>query len=267
MEPLQGTTILLHTEQGFGDTLQFCRYAKEVAALGARVVLEVQPALLGLLQELEGVSQLVGRGQPLPPFGYHCPLMSLPLAFNTRLHSIPPVAAGLRGAKAVTGRIAAWDARLGVKTRPRVGLSWSGSPTHKNDHNRSLALGDLLAALPQGVQYVSLQKELREADAKTLAARPDLLHVGDELHDFTDTAALCGLMDRVISVDTSVAHLAGSLGCKTWVLLPFNPDWRWMLERSDTPWYPDVVLYRQETFGNWSGVLKTLGEDLARALS
>ncbi|MDP2816829.1 MAG: tetratricopeptide repeat protein [Polaromonas sp.] len=266
-EPLEGKTILLHAEQGLGDTLQFKRYAKEVAGLGARVILEVQPALLGLLRELEGVTELVGRGHPLPPFDCHCALMSLPLAFKTRLHSIPPAAAGLSGAKAVAGRTGAWEVRLGVKTRPRVGLAWSGSPTHKNDHNRSVALSDLLAALPQGVQYVSLQKEVREADAATLAAHPDILHLGDELQDFTDTAALCGLMDLVISVDTSVAHLAGTLGCETWVLLPFNPDWRWMLERTDTPWYPDVVLYRQELSGNWEAVLKTVGEDLASALS
>ncbi|MDO9360343.1 MAG: tetratricopeptide repeat protein [Polaromonas sp.] len=266
-EPLEGKTILLHTEQGLGDTLQFSRYVREVAALGARVILEVQPALVGLLQELEGASAVLGRGHPLPSFDCHCALMSLPLAFKTLPHTIPPPAAGFSAAKTVTGRTAAWQARLGAKAGPCVGLVWSGSPTHKNDSNRSIPLSELLAALPPGVQYVSLQKDVRDADAKTLAAHPGVLHVGDELKDFTDTAALCGLMDLVISVDTSVAHLSATLGRETWVLLPFNPDWRWMLERSDTPWYPDAVLYRQESFGNWQTVLKAVGDDLAGALA
>jgi hypothetical protein len=141
---------------------------------------------------------------------------------------------------------------------------WSGSATHKNDRNRSLSLADILVHLPSGLHYVSLQKEVRDADRQTLASRPDITHFGDELQDFTDTAALCQLVDVVLTVDTSVAHLAATLGRPVWVLLPFHPDWRWMLGRADSPWYPSAKLYRQQAPGGWETVLGQAGQDLAR---
>ncbi len=259
-ESLQGKTILLHAEQGLGDTLQFCRYAPCVSALGARVVLEVQPSLAGLMRGLTGVTEWVLAGEPLPAFDFHCPLLSLPLAMQTRLDTIPHSAAGYL--KVSGDRLAPWAARLGPKTRPRVGLVWSGSTWHRNDHNRSIPLAGLIGHLPDDLDYFCLQKEVRAADEAALASHPQLRSVRRDLVDFGDTAALCELMDVVISVDTSVAHLAGALGRPVWIALPFNPDWRWMLERSDSPWYPSATLYRQTCAGQWEDVLAKLGRDL-----
>ncbi len=258
-EPLHGKTILLHAEQGFGDTLQFCRYARLVSELGARVVLEVQAPLASLLGRLEGVAQLVKRGEPLPAFDCHCPLLSLPLAFNTGFDNLPGEA---RYLAPLPDKLAQWTARLGVASKPRVGLVWSGSTTHKNDRNRSVLLSEWLKFLPEGLQYTSLQKETRAADQETLALNPHIVRLDDEIKDFSDTAALCELMDVVVSVDTSVAHLAGALGKPVWMALPLNPDWRWLLERSDSPWYPSATLYRQETAGDWDGVLGRIATEL-----
>jgi tetratricopeptide (TPR) repeat protein len=258
-EGISGQTLLLHAEQGLGDTLQFCRYAKRVAALGAKVVLEVQGPLVGLLQGLEGTTQVIGRGDPLPPFDRHCPLLSLPLAFQTTLETIP---AEVRYLRADASKVSAWRGRLGGGGQPRVGLVWSGNPRHKNDRHRSIALHEFVAHLPEGIEYVSLQRDVRAADRETLAAHPEILDVGGELADFTDTAALCECLDLVISVDTSVAHLSAGLGRPTWILLPFNADWRWLLERRDSPWYPTVQLYRQTSRNEWNTVLTALAAAL-----
>jgi tetratricopeptide (TPR) repeat protein len=259
-EPLQGKTILLHAEQGFGDTLQFCRYAKVIGALGARVLVEVQPELLGLLEGLDGAAQVLAKGQPLPDFDCHCPLLSLPLALGTTLANLP---SGKPYLSAPAHKVVQWTQRLGQKTRPRVGLVWSGNAAHKNDRNRSLALAELVAHLPQTFDYISLQKEFRPDDRHTLEQHPHILRLDQEIGDFTDTAALCALMDVVISVDTSVAHLAGALGRPVWMALPLNPDWRWLLERSDSPWYPSVTLYRQQAAGDWEGVFRRIAAALA----
>jgi tetratricopeptide (TPR) repeat protein len=259
-EPLTGKTILLYSEQGFGDAIQFCRYARLVAERGARVILEVQAPLTRLFRDLDGVDSVIARGDPLPPFDYHCPLLSLPLAFNTRIKTVPARERYIRSNPDICAR---WAERLGKADRPRVGLVWSGSATHHNDYNRSLELATLLQDLPDHCQYVSLQKELRARDAETLQAHPQVLHFGDELNDFADTAALCEHMDLIISVDTSVAHLAGALGKQTWVLLPFSPDWRWLLGRGDSPWYPTMTLYRQTAIGDWQTICKQLGRDLS----
>ena len=258
-ESLGGKTILLHSEQGLGDTIQFCRYARLVAALGARVVMELPEPLLDLLKDLAGVSEFIAKGSALPAFDYHCPLLSLPLAFKTDLGTVPTLP---RYLGADGERIAKWRARLGERTKPRIGLVWSGNIDHKDDHNRSMSLTDLLKHLPARYQYVSLQREVREADQALLAARSDILHFGDELKDFADTAALCEQMDLIISVDTSVAHLAGALGKPVWILLPFRPDWRWLLERTDSPWYPSARLFRQEKMGDWDGVMKSVKAEL-----
>jgi tetratricopeptide (TPR) repeat protein len=258
-ESLRGKTILLHCEQGLGDTIQFCRYLPQVAALGATVILEAPKPLWGLLHGLQGLAHLVERGQTAPTFDYHCPLLSLPHAFNTDERSIPRQHSYL---SADGAQRAKWSQRLGAKTQPRVGLVWSGSSTHKNDHNRSLALASLMAALPTGLRYISLQQAIRPADQVVLDSCPWMEHFGAELVDFTDTAALCDLMDVVISVDTSVAHLAAALGKPTWILLPYAGDWRWMLDRSDSPWYPSAKLYRQKTPGEWGEILQRVGSDL-----
>ena len=260
-ESLAGKTILLHSEQGLGDTIQFCRYARMVAGLGAIVIMEIPASLLGLFHGLAGVARFITAGSPLPEFDYHCPLPSLPLAFRTTVDSIPGGDAYL-SSDAV--KAALWADRLGEKKRPRVGIAWSGSTGHKNDHNRSFLLSQLVPYLPEGLEYVSLQKELRDSDAATLRTYPALRHFGEELHDFSETAALCEQMDLIVSVDTSVAHLSGALGKPAWIILPYSPDWRWLLGRDDSPWYPSVKLYRQERPGDWVGGLNKLREDLAK---
>jgi len=262
-KPLAGKSVLLYSEQGLGDTLQFCRYAKLVADLGASVILEVQPPLIKLLDSIAGVSVLVSKGELLPRFDYQCPLMSLPLAFKTDLGDIPSTHSYLSSDPAKTAR---WSAKLGNKTKPRIGLVWSGSSTHHNDHNRSMLLADLMRQLPLGYEYVSLQKDIRDTDRSELDGRENLLHFEHDLNDFADTAALCSLMDLVVSVDTSVAHLSGALGKPTWVLLPYTPDWRWMLGRNDSPWYPTLALYRQVVAGNWDDVLNRVATDLSNRL-
>jgi tetratricopeptide (TPR) repeat protein len=259
-ESIAGKTILLHSEQGLGDTLQFCRYANEVAALGASVILEVQKPLISLLGSLNGVTTLLPKMSVLPPFDLHCPLMSLPLARQARIDNIPSAAGYL---KADTGKVSEWKTRLGSKTRPRIGLVWSGNPLHKNDQNRSIPLADFIKLLSDDFEFVCLQKEVKPADQETLAAHPEIRRFGAELNDFSDTAALCELLDLVISVDTSVAHLAGALGRPVWILLPFNPDWRWLLERQDSPWYASVRLYRGDRLAGWSELMTRVRADLA----
>ncbi|NLC24389.1 MAG: glycosyltransferase family 9 protein [Oxalobacter sp.] len=186
-------------------------------------------------------------------------MMSLPLALKTTLETIPGETPYLY---ADPEKTAFWEARLGRKTRPRIGLVWSGNPAYNNDHQRSILLTQLLPYLPDNCDYISLQKEVSDIDRIIFAAMPEWKHYEDELNDFSDTAALCSLMDVVISVDTAVAHMSGALGKPTWIMLPFYPDWRWQLERRDSPWYPDVRLYRQGEPGNWSDVFEAVRGDL-----
>lgn len=258
-ESLAGKTMLLHSEQGLGDTIQFCRYVKLVADLGARVILEIQKPLAKLFANLDGVAMLVTKGSVLPPFQFHCPLMSLPLAFRTRLDTIPAPGGYL---KADAGKIKIWRARLGTRTKPRVGLVWSGNPVQKNNHNRSIPLAALTGLLDSQFEYVSLQKDVKEADREILAAHPEIRCF--ELDDLSDTAALCVLLDLVISVDTSVAHLTGALGRPVWIPLGFNADWRYLLERVDSPWYASARLYREDRFKGWNEVIARIHADLMR---
>jgi tetratricopeptide (TPR) repeat protein len=246
---IAGKTILLHAEQGFGDTIQFCRYVPMVAERGARVIVEVQEPLKRLMSGLSGTTQLVARGEPLPDFDIHCPLFSLPLAFGTRLETIPSAVPYLRASPQA---VADWGARLGPKHRPRIGLAWSGRPIPRD---RSIPLGSLLPFLDVNATFVSLQKEVTLEDAKILNERSDLLHFGDALKDFADTAALIANLDLVISIDTSVANLAGALAAPLWVMLLFTPDWRWLLDRDDNPWYPTARLFRQDDTHTWDSVI------------
>ena len=259
--PLAGKTILLHNDEGFGDAIQFARYVPMVAALGARVILEVNEALRALLSEVPGVSQCLAKSTAgLPDFDFHCPLASLPLAFRTRVETIPSAESYLPAP--TDARRQPWESRLGPRDRPRVGLVWSGNPDHKNDRNRSLALSALSPILDLDVTFVSLQKNVRPEDKVTLREIGSVRDIEEHLLDFTDTAALVSCVDLVISVDTSVAHLAGALGCPVWILLPYSPEWRWLLDRDDSPWYPSARLFRQTETRQWPGVLARVRAEL-----
>ncbi|HEY6452662.1 MAG TPA: tetratricopeptide repeat protein [Steroidobacteraceae bacterium] len=256
-----GKRLLLYGEGGLGDTLQFCRYAASAAGRGATVLLEVQAPLIGVLGNLAGLAELIERGGRLPAFDYQCPLMSLPLAFGTTLDTIPAAPNYLRADEAT---VAQWRALLGEHHRPRIGLVWSGNPNNAIDHRRSIPLGDWVAHLPPDFDYFCLQKDVRAADRAVLDSHPSILSLADDSLDFVNTAALCECMDVVISVDTSIAHLSAALGRRTWLLLPFIPDWRWMRDRDDSPWYPSMTLYRQQHAGRWHEVFARVAADLHR---
>ncbi len=259
--PLEGRTILVHAEQGLGDTIQFARYVPGLARLGAKVVLEVQPELRPLLAGLEGAHAVVARGEKLPPCDLHCPIASLPLAMKTEAGTIPAAIPYLRAGEE---RLARWRGRLEGVSRPRVALAWSGRAAHANDRNRSIALAELAPILSvAGAGFVSVQRDLREADAARLAAAPQVADLGPELGDFADTAAVLALCDLTICVDTSVAHLAGAMGRPLWVLLPFQPDWRWTLDAPRSPWYPAAELFRQPAPGDWAPAIARVREKLA----
>jgi tetratricopeptide (TPR) repeat protein len=271
-EALAGKSILVHCEQGLGDTLQFCRYIRPLADLGARVIFQVQEPLIGLMQRLEGVFEIIRADAPAPACDYHCPLMSLPLALRTTLDTIPATFPYL---KADPVRTASWQRQLGERRRPRVGLVWSGGFRKDQPElwavnaRRNIPLAKLLEIFRPDVQFYSLQKgepaqselrQLREAgDPATAIADHTAL-----LNDFEDTAALVEQLDLVICVDTSTAHLAGALGKPVWILHRFDGCWRWLLDRSDSPWYPSARLYRQRSPGGWDQVLERVKADLTQ---
>lgn len=259
--PLAHKTILLHAEQGLGDTIQFARYAPLLARRGARVVLEVQPELKLLLNKLDGVAACHARGEPLPPYDLHCPLGSLPLALKTDAASIP---AQIPYLHADEERFAKWRPTLTSLRGKRVAFAWAGHARHANDRNRSMDLESLtpLFALA-GLSFVSIQRELRAHDAEVLARYPEVHHLGAELTDMADTAAVVTLADLTLVVDTSVAHLAGALCRPLWVMLSFAPDWRWTLTDKSSPWYPQARLFRQPAIGDWASVIATLRDALA----
>jgi tetratricopeptide (TPR) repeat protein len=252
-QEIAGKTVLLHSADGFGDAIQFCRYAPLVAARGARVILEVLWPQQELMCTLAGVTQVVAQGYPLPDFDLQCPLLSLPRAFGTALATIPAEVPYLHAAASAVEH---WNARLGPRHRPRIGIAWSGNPTHHNDHNRSIGLRGFLPLLA-GVDatFISVHREVRDADAALLQERSEILHFGKELKNYAETAALIANLDLVVCVDTSVAHLAGALAKPVWILLPDMPDWRWLLDRDDNPWYPTARLFRQDATRTWDGVV------------
>jgi len=258
-EEIAGKTILLHCERGLGDTLQFCRFTKTVRDLGATVLLQVQEPLVELFSQVAGASEVLADSRAPPPFDVHCPLLSLPLALKIELATIP---AG-KYLSAPPARIASAQAKLGKSTKPRIGLVWRGDPDNPDDRRRSLTLAQLLSYLPGGFQYLSLQRELTESEQRAVAAHPVDFISWQDLN-FVETAALCECLDLVISVDTSIAHVSAALGRKTWILLPFNPDCRWLLDRNDSPWYGSATLYRQAGSGDWRGVLTRAAADLDR---
>ena len=265
-DPIEGKTILLHADEGLGDVIHFARYVPMVAALGARVILEVPGAIHTLLSGMSGVSQGLPRGFPMiPAFDVHCPLSSLPLAFRTRLETIPAPVAYLPAVP--QARREEWQSRLGSHDRFRVGLVWSGNRDHKNDHNRSMALQALSPMLDLDATFVSLQKEPRDQDMVFLREHAEILDVSEHLMDFVATAALVSCLDLVITVDTSIAHLAGALGRPVWIMLPFTPDYRWLLGRDDSPWYPTARLFRQTETRDYAPVIDRIRAELQNLIA
>jgi tetratricopeptide (TPR) repeat protein len=277
-ENIQNKTILLHAEQGLGDTIQFCRYAKLVKKLGAIVLLVAPKPLLDLLRGLDGVDQLIESGQPLPAFDYHCPLMSLPLAFKTDLYSVPESPAF----KINRQKINYWKNKLGIESnidkKPRIGLVWNGGfrPNQPEvwgvNQRRNLPLDHLKILKNTGFEFVSLQKgEPAESEFRCKISEgwdgPDIKDYVAELQNFSDTAALVLNLDLVIAVDTSTAHLAASLGKTVWLLNRFDTCWRWLLDTEDSPWYPSMKIYRQPTHGDWEGVMQAVRQDLFKYLN
>lgn len=252
-EDIAGRTILLYAEQGLGDTLQFVRYVPLVAARGARVLLEVQRPLVTVLSGLPGVERVIARGDPLPDFDLECPLMSLPRAFGTRLDDVPATVPYLHPDPARTAR---WRDRMAREGEGlRVGLVWAGNPRFPGDRLRSPRLEGLRAVLDvPGVRLFGLQKGPGREDLERVALPASFTDLGREVADFADTAAIMANLDLVISSCTGPAHLAGALGVPLWVVLPFSPDWRWLLNRDDSPWYPTARLFRQDRVGHWTGV-------------
>jgi tetratricopeptide (TPR) repeat protein len=258
--PLKDKTILLLAEQGLGDTIHFMRYVPLVAALGARVVLGVQAPLKAMAATVPGAALVAGEGEPLPPVDCHCPLMSLPLAFKTDLGTVP---ANIPYLQAPIDRLNTWRGRMPANGRLRVGLCWAGSAAHLNDRNRSIALERFATLLTvPGLDFVSVQKEAGEAERALLRAS-GVVQLGPDCTDFTDTAAVLSMLDLLVSVDTSVAHLAGAMGKAVALLLPFAPDFRWLLDRTDSPWYPTMRLYRQPAIGDWETPLQRLRQELS----
>jgi tetratricopeptide (TPR) repeat protein len=264
-EAFAGRTLLLFAEQGIGDALHFVRYLPMVAARGGEILLSVQDTLVPLLRQLDGVT-VIPRSAPLPRFDLQASLMDLPHLFGTTLASIPAEIPYLR---ADPEKVATWQRALGDVTPLKVGIAWAGSSIHKGDRYRTLAAEAVLPHLVMpGVQLYSLQKEPRAADLPVIAGLGSaMIDLAPELNDFADTAAAIAALDLVISVDTSVVHLAGAIGRPAWVLLPYAQDWRWLRDRDDSPWYPSLRLFRQEKPQAWDGVLARVAtalEQLAR---
>jgi len=257
-EAIGGKTVLLHAEQGFGDTIQFVRYAPLVAAQGATVVLECQPQLKSLLHGADGVAHVIAAGETLPPFDLHCPLLSLPLAFKTELETVPSAVPYIRPP---AERIAKWRDRLPSNGRLRVGICWAGSSAHLNDRNRSMPLDRFAKVFVAGADFISLQKETRAEEGAILSAH-NVAQPAAQFADFADTAAVVATLDLVISVDTSVAHLAGAMGKPVALLLPFSPDFRWLLDRTDSPWYPTMRLFRQPALCAWDDIIGRVRDGL-----
>jgi hypothetical protein len=268
-EPLEGKVLLVHAEQGLGDVIQFCRYLPMLVARGATVVFEVMPSLEALLRSLPAAIRIIGRGEPTPPIDYYCPLLSLPLAFKTQLDSIPAEVPYLA---AEPDRVVRWAGRLRALSGLRVGIAWQGNLVVEKliwARGRSIPLAALepLAQWPD-VSLVSLQKGAATEQMRNVSFADRILDLSAELDPgadaFLDTAAVMASLDLVITSDTSIAHLAGALGRPVWTALPLSPEWRWLTERADSPWYPTMRVFRQTTDGDWRAVMAAMAEALRR---
>ena len=263
----EGATLLVHAEQGYGDTIQFVRYIPELLSrlsgrtsrLGLNLVLEIQPELKPLYADMPGV-RVIGRGEPSPRFDFHCPLLEVYRCVLGRRRTIPPAFPGMTPP---VERMARWRDRIPGRDRRTIGIAWSGNPKLLRDRQRSIALDRLAPMLDgTGLSVVTLNPGLTEEEEKQLAPL-GIVHLAKQFTDFADTAAVIAQLDLVISVDTAVAHLAGALGKPVWILLPFVPDWRWMLDREDSPWYPTARLFRQPRSGDWDSVIARVKRELA----
>jgi Tfp pilus assembly protein PilF len=272
-EPLKGRTLLLHSEQGWGDIFQFCRYAAVAAEQGARVLIEVQKPAVALMRTLKGGSEVIEFGQPLPPFDFHCPVMSLPHAFGATLETIP---ADIPYLSADPAKVAQWNERLGPKTRPRVGLAWSSGVRPDQPElaaangRRNLPFDKLKAFAGLDVDFVSLQKgEPAESEFAAFDQSawdgPPIANVAANLNGWADTAALIAALDLVVTVDTAIPHLAGAMGRPVWIMNRFDPCWRWLETRTDSPWYPTARLFRQPVMGDWDSVIAEVRTELEQA--
>lgn len=263
VENLRGKTLLITLDGGFGDTLNFCRYAPGLAALGIQVIMEVQCGLLELLRGSFPTLQVIANGEDLPAFDWHCPMMNLPGLSNPSLNGIP---AEIPYLQTSADKVREWQGKLEPKVRPRIGLVWSGSLDHSNDPQRSMPVERMFELMSLDAEFHCLQKHIRDSDREALRQMPIRTWEAD-VDAFAETAALVMAMDLVISVDTSVAHLAGGLGKPVWVLLPYVPDMRWLLGRQDSPWYPSVMrLFRQTESRTWPKVILRAKSELARFL-
>jgi tetratricopeptide (TPR) repeat protein len=261
-DKLAGQRLLLYAEQGLGDTIQFARYAPLAAARGARVILEVQAPLKSLLAGLPGVEVVLANGDPLPPFDLHCPLLSLPLLFGTRRETIP---ASVPYIHVAADRCDGWRRSL-PRDAAVIGLVWSGNPKSSKDRQRSIPFEKFAPLLEvPGVQFVSLQKDARPADARALREQRKVIDLGMDLKDFSDTAAVISQLDMVVTVDTAVAHVAGAMGKPVWIILPYVPDFRWLLDCTESPWYPSARLFRKSRGKDWDEVISHVTSELAIA--
>jgi tetratricopeptide (TPR) repeat protein len=250
-ENISNKTLFVHWEQGFGDTIQFCRYGKLLKALGANVVMSVQEPLYRLLRQMSPDIVIIRQDEVPGHFDYHCPMMSLPLALATTLTTIPAASRYITADEALRRSV---EAQLSPKNKPRIGVAWKGSPTHRNDGYRSIELDVLAPLFSPGADWISLQYA---ADPSSAASPwpPLLAPYPGSWADFADAAALIDALDLVVTVDTSVAHLASAMGKPVFILLPFNSDWRWLLDRDGSPWYPSARLFRQKQDESWDDVI------------
>jgi tetratricopeptide (TPR) repeat protein len=254
-ENLEGKTIVLWAEQGYGDTLQFLRYVPLVARMAGKTVLRVAPCLQTLAKSLDCRVSVIASVEALPDHDFNCPLMSLPLAFGTRLESIP---ADIPYLSAEPALVEKWKDRLGVAPRPRIGLAWAGNRREPVNRTRDMSLEMFAPLMNLDADVISLQKEVGDDDGPALASMAKIAPLGQELRNFADTAALIENLDLVLSVDTAVAHLAGALGKPVWIMLRYSGEWRWLLGRQDSPWYPTAKLFRQKTPGDWASLIGEL---------
>jgi tetratricopeptide (TPR) repeat protein len=265
-QAVAGKTILIYPDEGLGDSIQFVRYVPMLAARGARVILVSPDPLYQLFSGLPDLSQCLAKSaRSLPGFDMHCPMTSLPLAFGTRLETIPAAKSYLPAP--AKDRVQVWEDRLPRHDRLRVGLAWSGNPKHVNDRKRSIPLQLFSRLLDVDASFVSLQKDPRPDDQALLRERTDIVDLTADLTDFAETAALVSCLDLVITVDTSVAHLAAAFGRPTWILLPYTPDWRWLIDRDDSPWYPTMRLFRQSKTRDYRDVLDRVRSELLTLIS
>ncbi len=258
-EDLTGKTILLWAEQGFGDTIQFMRYVPLVAQTAGSTILRVPTVLLSLAKTLDCRASVIALGDELPPHDFNCPLMSLPLAFGTTLESIPADVPYVSGE---TGQVEKWRNQLGPRTRPRIGLVWAGRRREPVNRTRDMGLETFGPLMRLDIEIISLQKEIPDQDRQVLEATPEINRLGEKLSDFGDTAALIENLDMIITVDTVIAHLAGALGKPVWIMLRHSGEWRWLLDRRDSPWYPSARLFRQKSPGDWAGVVSDITQEL-----